>query len=365
MALRFLSLTIGLFLATAGASVRADAELDLRLSIQRAVVEAWDRSDYSALDRMAESYASTRERTFSGKWRLTLYDQALSSQLQVQWPREYRLFDPTITCECTAPDPHYYDRAEERWATVDQKTQNWLRAYPGSPHAIVARARYFSNRGWFYRGTTYAKDVPAEGWAQMRRYEAVAKDFLESHRDARIRNPVWFQEMLELATDLSLPDGAFRELADDFKKNGNFYPAALQLVFDRLQPKWYGSPKLMDRFAREVTELTRADDGSAMYARLYWNIARDYPRTLFTEAGADWPTMRAGFEDMVKQYPDARNLNGFGTFACMAGDFDTMDKVLRDLGDRLLPALWGYYAPYSECISRRDEARRRSSGPRA
>lgn len=69
-----------------------------------------------------------------------------------------------IACDCMPPDPRYYDKADELWTVIDRKTEDWLAAVPKSPHAVVARARYLVNRAWFYRGTSYAKHVPTEGW---------------------------------------------------------------------------------------------------------------------------------------------------------------------------------------------------------
>ena len=342
-----------ILLANCGVAL-ADPELDLRASIQRKVVDAWAAGDFAALDEMADDFSSRRARTYSGKWRLAIYLGALSGRMQIAWPKEYQLSTPATNCECNAPDPRYYGKAEELWRGIDAKSNDWLVARPKSPHAVVARAQYLTNRAWFYRGRSYAADVPTEGWKQMRTYENAAYQLLASHRDARFHDPVWFEQMLSLAYDLAWDKGALDDLADDFKANGALYPDALQLVFNRLQRKWGGSPQAMDQFARTATELTRAQDGGAMYARLYWNIAEQYPRTLFSEAGADWQTMRAGFEDMVKQYPDPRNLNAEGAFACMAGDFATMDKALMRLGDKVQAQLWDRFAPYKECVSLRD-----------
>jgi hypothetical protein len=334
----------------------ADAEIDLRNSIQKTVSDAWTGSNFAALDDMADNFATTRARTFSGKWRLDVYLVALSGNLQIAWPTEYRLSKPGESCKCMAPDPRFYAKAEELWSVIDKKTRDWVVARPKSPHSVVARAQYLMNRAWFYRGGSYANDVPAEAWDQMRKYETLAQELLATHRDARLREPIWFEQMLNVAVDLTWSDGDSKELFEDFRKNGRLYPNAFQLVFNRLQRKWGGSPQMMDQFARDATELTRAEDGGAMYARLYWNVAQQYPRTVFSEAGADWKTMRAGFDDMVKQYPDPRNINAEAIFACMAGDVETMNKALARLGDKVQMSLWDRYVPYKECLLLRGKA---------
>jgi hypothetical protein len=47
--------------------------------------------------------------------------------------------------------------------------------------------------------------------------------------------------------------------------------------------------------------------------------------------------MKRGFEEMLVQYPDPRNLNGEAMFACAAGDRATFQSVMKQLGSRLLP----------------------------
>ena len=50
--------------------------------------------------------------------------------------------------------------------------------------------------------------------------------------------------------------------------------------------------------------------------------------------------MKRGFEEILLQYPDARNLNGEAMFACAANDRATYQSVMKQLGNRLLPSIW-------------------------
>ncbi|MBV8635292.1 MAG: DUF4034 domain-containing protein [Burkholderiaceae bacterium] len=331
-------------------TAHATPEDEVRASIVKAVDTAWDQSDYDALEKMAESYSQSRSTTLSGKWRLELYDNELSRKLKIQWPSTYNIENPEVACRCSSPAPRFYEAADERWSVVKGKIRSWRTAYPGSPHAIVAEAQYLINRGWFYRGSAYARYVPPEAWRMLSQYENQARTLLESTRSLSSKNPIWFQEMFTLASDQDWSNESYDALVADFKEHGHFYPGALNLIFYRLFPKWGGSLDAMEQFARNVTDLTRADDGNGQYARLYWNIATEFNRELFTATKADWATMRSGLKDIIKKYPDPRNINAIGYFACLAEDYETMNKALKRLGSDVNPEVWNYYVAFDRCI---------------
>lgn len=355
--LKLRNFCVGCSLVLACAFSHAQSENEIRDEIHKSVWKAWTEEKYDALDNMAEEYASTQSRTKSGKWRLAVYMDSLDQQFQIQWPKEYDRITSVSPCKCWVPDPKYYSKADALWAVIDRKTMAWVNSHPKSVHAAVARASYLLRRGWFYRGSGYAESVPGEAWPILRSYEQQARELLTSYRSLNGSDPAWFEEMFEVVADLPTSPAEYRSLVQEFKTRGHYYQSALDVIFNYLQPKWGGSIEEMDQFAREITSLTRAQEGGAMYARLYWNIASQYPRTLFTQTMADWPTMRAGLRDLHSKYPDPRSVNALGTFACMAGDFATLDEVLSSLGDSVDKEQWALYLPYDECILVRDTVR--------
>ena len=334
-------------------------ELDLRNAMLSDVTHAWQSEDFAQLEHTAEAFASTRARTYSGKSRLELWFDLLEDQMKVDWPNEFR--EPGVTSECDcggSPLPSRYAKADELWAPIDAKMQRWEDAFPNSPHAVVAKAAYYVRRAWFYRGSDVAAHVPQEAWWEMHQYERKAWEFLNAHRDARSRNPEWFTLALLVAMDLERPADEIKALRDDFLENGQFYPSTLKLFFSRMQPKWGGSFAEMDRFARYVVDRTRETDGNAMYARLYWTMSAQYRGRVFSELPIDWPMMRTGFEDMIVRFPDPRNVNALGMFACLAGDIPTMERALERLAGDVDPEQWDFVVSFGYCQSLRKTATR-------
>jgi hypothetical protein len=74
-----------------------------------------------------------------------------------------------------------------------------------------------------------------------------------------------------------------------------------------------------------------------MYARLNW-ATMDF--SMFKNGQADWPRMKAGFEQMMKEYPDAWNTNNFAKFACIAKDHETLSALIPKIGDAPIAEAW-------------------------
>lgn len=61
---------------------------------------------------------------------------------------------------------------------------------------------------------------------------------------------------------------------------------------------------------------------------------------MFEKRQVDWRRMKAGFARIAKDYPDPWNLNNFAFFSCVAGDVDTLAKVLDQIGDSTIVVAW-------------------------
>ena len=332
---------IGLsFLLLSLQAVAAD-DREVRGSIEKEVETAWRAADFVTLERMAAELTQTRAKTPSGKWRLAIYSDALGKQMQIEWPDELSLPGPKPVCGCGTPMPRHYPLADKRWAAVEAQVNAWVAKYPLSAQAHIAKASYLIARARFYRGSGYASAVPREAWPRFRLYIERAHVELESSRKISMQSPVWFEKMFFIASDQAWDAKAYTALVRDFLASGQNYPDAYLATFIRLQPKWGGSMEAMDNFARNAAERTRAEDGAALYSRLYWNISSEYGDSLFTDTRLDWPMMRQGFQDMLTRYPDPRNFNALAKFACVAQDYATVKSAMARIGDNQVSDVWG------------------------
>lgn len=321
--------------------ISSDAEENaLRDAIATAVTVAWNKADFAALDAMADEYARTRAKTLSGKWRLAVYDEAVTQQMRIDWPTDWFVLKPQPGCACGVPDPARYAEAELRWDAVGAKLDQWRKRAPKSAYVQVARANYLSKRAWFYRGAGYANTVPDAAWPYFNRYIAEAGSVLAAQGATGIRNPAWFDSMISVARDEDWPQPRLNQLAEKLFREGQAYTPAYQNMAYMLEPKWGGSYAAVEKFARTAIARAPAGEGAETYTRIYWVIQASGRSLLFQNSPTDWPMMRRGFEDMLKKYPNMRNLEAEAKFACLAGDRETVAEALGQMGGRIDSREW-------------------------
>jgi hypothetical protein len=313
----------------------SDPETRLRSQISAQIADAWKRSDFASLDATADEYVRTRARTYSGKWRLSIFHASLSGQLDIDWPAEWYIpeYGP---CRCKIPNPAHYEEADRRWDEVRAKVDTWIKQNPKSPHAKVVLAQMLVNRAWFYRGTGYANTVLTEAWPLVAQYLAQSRQVLADRPEARMADPGWFDVMFFLAMAQSWDEPEVTVLIQDFRKFGRSYSTAYQSAATLMLPKWGGSYESVERFAQQAI-IDNGNEGPDMYVRIYWNVVEAHE---LPETRADWPTMKRGFESILRKYPDPRNWNGMAMYACAAGDGTTFRQAMNHLGANLTPDSW-------------------------
>jgi hypothetical protein len=125
-----------------------------------------------------------------------------------------------------------------------------------------------------------------------------------------------------------------------FEQGVKLAPDYYELYFTRavtLLPRWYG----MDGDWQTFAEAQAAAHGDEVYARIAWSLEGYYPGKLFTEGRVSWSKMKAGFEAMLKDYPDSNwNLNAFCNFACLCGDRATASQLFDRIGPNRHAVLW-------------------------
>ena len=155
--------------------------------------------------------------------------------------------------------------------------------------------------------------------------------------------PNWYELMIEIQSSLGRPASerqkTFVEGATRFK---TYFPMYFSME-NYLEPKWGGSWKAVDDFAKWSVNNTKGSEGQTMYARIYWLVAQGVTRdkNLFKDTLANWPMMKAGFEDLMKRHPKSKwNLNNFAAFSCLAGDKATFLSLRKQMNRDVLEAAW-------------------------
>jgi hypothetical protein len=310
-----------------------------REKIVAMVTAAWERSDFAALDAMADRFASTHEKIPGGKYSLQVYNDTVKDFARIDWPSAWNI-TTSRQCQCNAPDPARYSEAERRWNKVRVRFDLWMSSAPVSSSANVALAHYWRKRAWFYRGGGYAGSVPAPAWQLFERYTAEARKVLIAHEASAGRNPAWFSVMINVSRDEDWSRRDVRRLAGKLFREAPWYVPAYQSMASTLIPRWGGSYKTVDGFTRAAISHVPADQRDETYARIYMNLEMSGEPSLFKVSQADWPTMKRGLDDLAVRYPNVQNIEAKAKFACMAGDREAFKAAYTLLDGRLNASGW-------------------------
>ena len=272
--------------------------------------------------------------------------------------RRYEQLDQVLQALCTGgtrlpdgqPELIVFDSsfvsmfdAWKDWGRFGAKLEAWRAASPDSPAQALIETIYWQRYAWHGRGSGYAGKVPPEAWELFRERLAKASARLEESKAVASNCPLWHSLNIEVLVDSGAPrarlDAAYAEAVKAF-------PASQQVHFAMsraMEAKWGGAPGEFERFARRAVDLSRRDEGSAIYARLFWFADCDCNRgvTFGRPGDPDWKLMKAGFEDLLQRYPDqVHNRNRFASYACRANDRETYARLRRELGDNIIDEQW-------------------------
>ena len=245
-----------------------------------------------------------------------------------------------LPCRAASMDPVRMMAAEG----YRSRLREWLERSPGSRSAQVANALSPLSFAWAARGTGYASSVDAAAWPIFKENIAKARGALESLPAGTRDDPGWYAAMLEILKLQSASQGAFEAVLAEAAAR---YPDYEMIWFEAgsyYEPKWGGDPAKVRALAERAADATRARLGDTMYARVQWSSS---DAAMFRSGQADWARMKAGFERLMKDYPDNWNANNFGRFACRAEDADGLRKAFAHIQKPIL-AVWDV-VPYDSC----------------
>jgi hypothetical protein len=254
-------------------------------------------------------------------------------------PRLAAIYSGTAGCICGN------QLTEELWKIRGERLREWRDQYPKSVTARVALASFPLRYGWFLRGGGYSNTVSPDTWKQFANQVEAARNALND-LDADAKNgPGWFGAMLDVAIAQTWPRDRFNAL---YEQAAHEHPDYFPIYFagaSYYSPKWQGSIEDLRTFIERAADATRSKMGETLYARLTWS------ETYAFDAGrADWKRIKAGFERIVKDFPDPWNINNYARFACMAQDWPTVERLAVQIGDKPVAMAWyGDQRHYSRC----------------
>ncbi|ROU08314.1 DUF4034 domain-containing protein [Lysobacter enzymogenes] len=297
-------------------------ELDMREALILRAQQLFEARDFAQLDSYYDDYALHGARTPSGVWKSGYWYSALSVDAG----------------------------SDEAYRARDEVLQQWLRERPQSVLARLLRARLMIRRGWAIRGGSYAATVEEKNWRPFFDWLAKAQDYLDAEKAIVSTRPEYYELAIDLQRDRQ--KSPFAVFDEGMEKFPSYYPMYFAMM-DYLLPKWHGGLDQLEHFAAEAVARTQAQEGKAMYARLYWSASKGQFRdNLFAQSKANWSRMRAGFEDVIARYPDQWNLQNYASFACDANDEETLKQLFERIREPSLDEAWRSHERYLACARR-------------
>lgn len=165
--------------------------------------------------------------------------------------------------------------------------RDWLGRYPDSVLAQVLWVRMLIAAAWHARGTGFANTVTPDGWrafANLNREALVQANALT--RPAR-GNLLGLYVAIRAAQENSIPKERLAQMSLEGLRR---FPHELNLptyAAERLLPRWGGSTKEFEQYARQAREAAGQELGDRVYAFIYTRIASLRDLQNFPEAQLD------------------------------------------------------------------------------
>lgn len=331
MRLLYLSLLFVFGLLSAEQCVAA-THIEERESVLASARQAFLRADFSQLEAMSSAYRNDKSRTPSGVWKLALF---------------YISVNGAMGAEGLGPEQ------DAAFLHAEGVIARWAQQYPSSPTPHIVQSIHLLHQAWSYRGTQFANAVDPKAWAPFHKYLAMARENLEKYKTTAAIDPQWYETMLWIANGENWARAPFDSMLNEALDREPLYYQTYFAALEYLLPKWHGGLSDIDAFAQSAVRRTAKSDGRGVYARIYWHAyLRQYRNSLFKQTLVVWPTMRAGFEDVIAQYPDTWNVNNYAKFACLASDKPKARELLARIeSSGFIAEAWTPVALREQCAT--------------
>jgi hypothetical protein len=213
------------------------------------------------------------------------------------------------------------DANDAAWARLETGAAQYLDAHPDSPTAVVLDAKVLIEHAAVHRGGDYASQVPASRWAPFHSYVDATLRLLDSHREVGSADPEWYAIHVWAMNLRDVPRPQILAFTREaLARYPQYYPIHYRAA-RALLPKWGGSKPLMQEYLALALERTRATEGTQIYGRVIFNLARNSNRPLdeLAEVDAQWQPFKASYEEILHAYPDPYNLEALRAMACLTG----------------------------------------------
>ncbi len=297
-----------------------------RVAIDRAAQPYYHQRDFRSLEAMAEDLRTTKARTGSGVWKLSVF---------------YATFQWLNSEDFVANYPK-----GPNWQRLD----GWIAAEPTAPTPHILKAFALKNLAIWTTRYASLKQGTISGWQPDVEYLKEARRILDDAKPFAARDPHYYAVLIDLmrTTGAELQDILLVH-AEAMAREPLYYQTHFA-AFEHLLAATSHSDTMAATFANTVYQATKAEEGEAVYARLHWMAyERVYGPTKFAAVPLDWDRMRSGIGQIVKKYPTGWNAQHFALLACIRGDRQTTRDMFEISRDPPIQQLWPHPLIHKSC----------------
>jgi tetratricopeptide (TPR) repeat protein len=298
---------------------RAHADQRDREAVSMETHSALARSDFVHLEKLHARYLRGEERHPGGLWKLASLYYAIENYTGL-------------------------GSDEQDWAALLAVAKAWEKKFPKSVAARAFHVHVLLSRMNGYRDKKKRNPASAAARAEFVNALRDTRTVLDRFRRMALaaHDPEWHRLQIYTMPYTDISRSRYRELVATSMRLYPNYHALFFAATHYSSPDWLGAPDAMANIIDPAIGSEKNREKTTAYARAYWFLDQTtHHGKLFEESRADWPTMQAGFEDMIADYPDVWNLNAYAYFACLAHDYPVMQRQLARIGDALALRAWG------------------------
>jgi len=215
----------------------------------------------------------------------------------------------------------------------------WCERDPQSHVPWLVRGSFYMDYAWFFRGGSYAKDVPRDAWPKFYDLLQQAQMDLEKSYQLNPDDPNSSCLLIVVAKGLGYPREKMEEYFRHALSAYRWHYGSYYQKLDYLKRKWHGSTGDMLAFAEECVKSADRHPymGLIMIAAVEEIQNYEYaPRKENYLGRPDvWSTVEKLYERFFNQYPnDIRRRFFYAYHAHHAKKYDTAIKQFEIVGDR-------------------------------
>ncbi|MFZ6656795.1 DUF4034 domain-containing protein [Undibacterium sp. TJN19] len=274
-------------------------ETDLRFKNFLLFGSNFNEGNFAAVDLLLDKLISSELTDLSGNWEMSWFESALNMEFGDK-----------------------NDRGNLK------RIQQWRALNPKSIGAPIAEAIYWRGAAWRIRGNE--ANVDPFALKLFRQRMNAAELALSRSRKYAARNPAWYEMYLLVSNENGKPlvfsENLYQEAIKRHPRFPNLYKTmALIYAPSNGFEDWDKVERVIKTAVGNITEGSSAVVYTSMYKDIASHQQSDFD--LFRDSLASWPTIKQGYEEMLKKTPDKQLLNEMAVYACRANDKETFNNL--------------------------------------